>query len=1852
MKISKLTHQSSKKLTKLFIVLVFIVSQLDVLYATHIMGGELTYKEIDTSLGKYRFTLTLYRDCSGIQFGIEQLKIRTATINTSISMSIIPLKTDITPICLPPDVASKPVTNCPNGTIGLFRGVERWVYTADYTLGKNIGWAYVGWGSCCRNNIISTISSPGGAGIWIQAVINTNYRNNSPVFTTSPISYWCKSNVNTYNHGTADSFDPKLITLSNGVTTIRDSFSYKTYTPFTNEAANTNSAVNFNNPAVTFVNPLNQNNFLYTTSGVNFDAQTGSITCIPSIEQDAIMAMAVQEWRAVPSGNGYSRVLVGYICRDIQFAVRNACDPIFIPGIISDSTRNATLMPPSTVLTEVGRKNVTISFKIIGTPNRPLFSKVNLMPSNIFFQNVSYSQVKTTGGGVDTILGSIKIDSVLKAGEDQFALELYNCSSIGMKQSQFYNLKIQAKNGPCSSLGDTAIFSNLNIQKVSTTGGLNNLNNQTPCNSHVGSQGTGIGVSGRYSNFMNSSVPKTKLIKGSTFNLEIKDTACMSGNHYYTKTVFIDWNKNNDFTDAGERYNISASPFNSPTENINITIPANTPLGLTKMRVVTRMDTPASNLMPCGPSLNASMNQGETEDYEIEIIENFGDCKIYKKINYSQFGDKFHFFSSGPNTVIAPYSVRYSWTFSNGQTSNQKNPILDSLPHGKLNWAKLTICVDSASINLCCDSSRIDSIANCKNSCNITRDSDTLIANSMGGVAPYSYLWSTGSSNKSIVPNSTGNYYAYVADNLGCTSECSFYYLAAVNCSSLNIATIHSGIPAIFPTTGSCAGACYPNLFNTVSTGRSSANRYIYTASDLKSAGFDRGTIKSISFNISEVNIPTFDTFEIRIGSTNLLDARNITSPLTKVYKGSISVTAGWNKFIVSKPFVWDGISNIIIETHSQNNTAMVVGNKIRTMNIPSGNRTAYKLSNTVGVKAENEVGSYISGSSTSNLPFIQIEYCSDTFSCANYRNFAWNNVGNSHTFYNSPNIPSGYFPTFYWTFGNGQWDTIAQPSVNYNSNSSYTVKLKYCLRDTAKNIICCDSIQKVVQTQNSNAGMPCNIRANFTFTSQNDGTYIFSDSTSPLTGQMYTYLWTFGDGTTSNQKNPTKVYSTNGPKLVCLKVRRWLNSNNMYCEETICKTVNVTNVVPCNRLAPKFSYQSLGIGQYSFQNQTNMSNFNLIYASYQILPTGATYSTPNALHTFTTIGIYNIIFTVTAFDVLSGMTCSRSTSQTIFVNPSLCGCFKAYNDATVFNRVANFTNNSVCVDTNTKYLYKFGNGDTSTNPNPTYTYPLPGLYRTVMYITRTFNGVTCKDSFIRILQVTSTHPCKDSGYAVYFNYSCPTYINPVCGCDSITYANYCEAGKKGVKQYTFGPCANDTNYVKVCGYVVNDINRNCSKDSSDININNIAIKFNTTPVSYAYTNSAGYYQIYLPKGTHVLTQVLGYTNPAIHQLCPASNASITVNATTGGMTYCNHNFYDTMNSCPDLSVSIARFRPITPGFSSQKKISYSNRGATTISGVVLKYRFLSSLTVKTNTTSTYSVSGNVLTWNLGSLPPYSNGSKWVYLDVPISLALGTTVIDSAWIEPVSGDCNPSNNHALYFDTCVGSWDPNDKAAAPANNIDTGVKVIDYHIRFQNTGTAPAHNVRIEDKIDDNFEKASLKVLDYSHTMKHYFDDNGKIYFEFPNIMLPDSGTDYEASQGYVTYSIHMKKGLAVGTKLKNTAEIYFDFNEPIITNTTVNTITLKSSGALNLADKGIKALIYPNPTKKIVQLRVELESISSISYTLFDIQGKIVLPSKSIEKQQGLYSDELNLEYLPNGIYILNLKVNDKETSVKLFKE
>ena len=306
-------------------------------YSNHIAGGEITYKCIDETTGVYKFKVVLYRFCSGIDFSDEQLQIRTSTVSTAIPLTLI-TKENVTPVCQVPDVSTPLATNCPSGSIvNNIKGVERWIYEATYRMGRNRGLVYVGWTKCCRDNGITT--TPSGSNIWIQAVINTNYTNNSVDFNGSPFPHWCANTFNTYSPWALDSIDTKFVTI-NGQKVLKDSISYQLFLPFTDELSGGLDDLATSNPHITLNPPLNANHFLYTTNGVTMDPTTGLISCVPSQEQDAILALAAVEYRAIPNQNGigYSRVFVGYSTKDIQFTVKSTCFPIQYLGIVADSS--------------------------------------------------------------------------------------------------------------------------------------------------------------------------------------------------------------------------------------------------------------------------------------------------------------------------------------------------------------------------------------------------------------------------------------------------------------------------------------------------------------------------------------------------------------------------------------------------------------------------------------------------------------------------------------------------------------------------------------------------------------------------------------------------------------------------------------------------------------------------------------------------------------------------------------------------------------------------------------------------------------------------------------------------------------------------------------------------------------------------------------------------------------------------------------------------------------------------------------------------------------------------------------------------------------------------------------------------------------------------------------------------------------------------------------------------------------------------------------------------------------------------------------------------------------------------
>ena len=133
-----------------------------------------------------------------------------------------------------------------------------------------------------------------------------------------------------------------------------------------------------------------------------------------------------------------------------------------------------------------------------------------------------------------------------------------------------------------------------------------------------------------------------------------------------------------------------------------------------------------------------------------------------------------------------------------------------------------------------------------------------------------------------------------------------------------------------------------------------------------------------------------------------------------------------------------------------------------------------------------------------------------------------------------------------------------------------------------------------------------------------------------------------------------------------------------------------------------------------------------------------------------------------------------------------------------------------------------------------------------------------------------------------------------------------------------------------------------------------------------------------------------------------------------------------------------------------------------------------------------------------------------------------------------------------------------------------------YTIRFQNTGNAPATKVVVIDTLSPLVNPASLVVGASNFPYKYTLSGNGIITFTFDPIYLPDSAQSADSSIGFVNYSVNVRSGNPIGTQIKNTASIYFDLNPAVVTNTTVSTISLSTTGIRNITAGDMSITVSP----------------------------------------------------------------------------
>jgi uncharacterized repeat protein (TIGR01451 family) len=245
----------------------------------------------------------------------------------------------------------------------------------------------------------------------------------------------------------------------------------------------------------------------------------------------------------------------------------------------------------------------------------------------------------------------------------------------------------------------------------------------------------------------------------------------------------------------------------------------------------------------------------------------------------------------------------------------------------------------------------------------------------------------------------------------------------------------------------------------------------------------------------------------------------------------------------------------------------------------------------------------------------------------------------------------------------------------------------------------------------------------------------------------------------------------------------------------------------------------------------------------------------------------------------------------------------------------------------------------------------------------------------------------------------------------------------------------------------------------------------------------------------------------------------------------------------------------------------------------------------------------------------------------------------------------PNDDRASTVDVdcrqIVGAYDPNDKTGFPigyksANYIGQN-QDIEYQIRFQNTGTDTAFTVMIRDTISNKLDISSIEFGASSHVYTADIYGKNILKFTFNNIKLVDSFRNEAKSHGFVQYRIKQQKDLAFGTQIFNTAHIYFDYNEPIVTNKTLHTVGGKEI-VTAIFDKvqtnNTPFKVSPNPFTTSATFEGPL-SING-NFELFDIAGKLLRTEKFNGK-----TFEFQRRDLTAGMYIFKITTKEGPLSI-----
>ncbi len=335
-----------------------------------------------------------------------------------------------------------------------------------------------------------------------------------------------------------------------------------------------------------------------------------------------------------------------------------------------------------------------------------------------------------------------------------------------------------------------------------------------------------------------------------------------------------------------------------------------------------------------------------------------------------------------------------------------------------------------------------------------------------------------------------------------------------------------------------------------------------------------------------------------------------------------------------------------------------------------------------------------------------------------------------------------------------------------------------------------------------------------------------------------------------------------------------------------------------------------------------------------------------------------------------------------------------------------------------------------------------------------------------------------------------------------------------------------------------------------------------------------------------------------------------------------------------NLNVSTTAWRR---GFTNETTVQVQNMGTIRAENVRVQLEYPQEGYLKSSSIPATNLASKVYEWNIGNIQPGEIISILITDSIGLDAVTGQTLDFKGYtFSSKNADLDTTNNRVNDQIEVVGAIDPNDILVSPRGDGPQGFinkdQWLTYTIRFENVGTFKATYVFLENQIPANLDFNSFEIISSSHDFTYTLTSEGFLRVSYININLPAGIDDSIGAHGYFKYKIRPASRIMGGTKIENNALIFFDFEDPIKTNTVKNTIKNEGRNKVKLLT------LYPNPADAYVNIAIDMDHYSMTEpqvitrWVIMDYAGKEVM------RGQGDFTPSMRIEVgrLNPGVYVV----------------